>query len=125
VIPELLGNDWKLFLKRNVRTGLHQAARLSSDPTRGALACDCDRDGLSTSGAHVLQACDRKFLAFREQVFVTRRESHDQSGQPVLVERRLDFINKLPTASHTGSMPIRLIAVMGQTTYNQIRKLEG
>ena len=122
---ELLGNDWKLFLKLDVRAGLRQAPHLSFDSARGALARNGDCDGLPASSAHVLQACDRKFLAFGEQVFVTRRESHDKSGQPVLVERRLDFIDKLPTASHGGSMPTRLIAVMGQTTYNQIRKLEG
>ena len=117
VIAELLRDDWKLSLQLNVRAGLNQAPRLSFDSASSALARNRDCDGLSTGRAHVFQARDRKFLAFGEQVFVTGRESHDKSGQPVLVERRLDFIHKLPTASHRGSMPIRLIAVMGQTTY--------
>ena len=125
MIAELSRNDWKLPLKFNVRVGFNEAPRPSFDSARCALARNGDCDGLSTSGAHVLQACDRKLFAFREQIFVTRRESHDQRGQPVLVERRLDFIDKLPTASHRGSMTIGLIAVMGQNTYNQIHQLEG
>jgi len=103
VIAELSGDDWKLALKLNVRVSLNQTPRLSFYSARGALARNGDCDGLSTSGAHVLQACDRQLLSFREQVFVARRESHDKSSQPVLVDCRLDFIDKLPTASHRGA----------------------
>ena len=80
MIAELLRDDWKLFLKLNVRAGLRQTPRLSSDSARGAFACNSDCDGLPASSAHVFQACDRKFLAFGEQVFETRRESHDKGG---------------------------------------------
>jgi hypothetical protein len=112
-MAELPGNDWKLALKLSVRTGLDQAPNLRFDRAGGTLASHRDCDGRSTSGAHVVQTCDRKFLAFGEQIFVTRRESHHKSGQPVLVERRLDLVDKLPTASHQSSMPTGLTAVMG------------
>ena len=113
VIAELAGDDWKLSLNLDVRAGLDQATRLCLNAARRILARDCDCDGLSASGAHALQAGNRKFLPFREQIFVTGRESHDKSSHPVLIERRLDFIDKLPAASHRSSMPMGLMAVMG------------
>jgi hypothetical protein len=122
VIAELPGNDWKLASNLNVRTGLDQATRLSFEPACRTLACDCDCNGPSASGAHVLEAGDRELLAFGEQVFVTGRESDDKSGQPVLVERRLDFIDELPTASHKKQHVPRLDSCYG---VNHLRSRMG
>jgi hypothetical protein len=125
VIAELSRNDWKLFLKRTVLAGLHQTPRLGFDSACRALAGNGDCDGLPASSAHVLQACNRKFLAFDEQVFVTCRESHDKGGQPVLVERRFDFTDKLPTASHAGEHANQFDGRYGAKHLHQICESEG